>query len=114
MDSSNTRDWLVDSTPIIVLGGIIVFVQPFLFFWFSRVSLRLGCTLFWVHFVMLDHLLPNILTGYLLGLAAGLLIRHRKPSIALLPSVVFSAFYPFYLPVWAGARSLGDCLDTTL
>ncbi len=96
MKSSSTRDWLIDSVIIMILAGIAVFMLPLLSAWFSALSLRLGRTLFWVHSIALDDLLPHVMVGSLLGLATAWLIRHPKLWLAILPTALLCLFYGLY------------------
>ena len=97
MKTSNTKDWVIDSLIIACLVSITAFFLPLVSAWFATISLHLGRTLFWLHLIVLGDLLPHIIIGCLLGLATAWLIRHRKLSIAMLPSVLFCIFYFCYL-----------------
>jgi len=94
--SLSTRDWLIDSAIVIVLTCISVWLLPTVTVWFAGLSLRLGRTLFWVHFITLGHLLPHAFVGSLLGLSAAWLIRHQKLSLALLPAALHSSVYSLF------------------
>jgi hypothetical protein len=96
MKSSSIKDWLIDSVIIIGLAVAAVYLLPLLSACIDALSLHFGRTLFWVRFIALDNLLPPVVIGSLLGLAAAWLIRHRKLYIACLPAVAVSAFYALY------------------
>jgi hypothetical protein len=103
MKTAQGRDWLIDAllvglaaaTAIVVLPSVIAFCIP--------LSLYLGRTLFWVHHIAFCDVLPHILTGSVLGAGTALLIRHRKLSVALLPSILLCLFA---LSISPSARTL--------
>jgi hypothetical protein len=111
---AESHDWLFDLTVVAGLSGAAVFLLPCLTGWLSPLSFRLGQTLFWVHAIALGHLLPHLITGTLLGLAAGWLIRHQRLALALLPAIVLCAFYLLYLTFgpypYSWGRSLLDLI----
>ena len=97
MKSPNARGRLMDLVLVVSLTVVAVFFLPSLSAWCAAVSLHLGRTLFWVHSIALGHLLPHLVIGGLLGFIAACLVRHRKLSVALLPSVLLCLFYVLYL-----------------
>jgi uncharacterized membrane protein YeaQ/YmgE (transglycosylase-associated protein family) len=108
MKQSSIRDWLIDSVLIVGLTGLAMFFLPWLSACFVRISLHLGRTLFWVHSTVLGDFLPHIIVGALLGVIAAWLVRHRKLSLALLPSVLFSVFCFVYFSFGAEAYHWGQ------
>ena len=121
MKKSSIGDWLIDSVIIIGLAAASVYLLPLLSALFGILSVRIGRTLFWVQSTILCDFLPHIIVGASLGTVAGWLVRHRKLSIASLPSVLFVAFYflyssfgPYPYPwgqvFWLDLRLVGDWL----
>ncbi|MGA9451380.1 MAG: hypothetical protein WBW41_08565, partial [Verrucomicrobiia bacterium] len=96
MKYSSIKDWLIDSVIILGLAGTAVFLLPLVSALFGILDVRLGRTLFWVHSTILGDFLPHIIVGALLGTVAGWLVRHRKLSLVLLPSVLFVVFDSLY------------------
>lgn len=93
MKIANIKNWVIDSLIIGSLAWITTFILPLVSAGFTVISLHIGRTLFWVHSILLGDWLPHIIVGCLLGLVAGRLIRHRKLSIAMLPSVLYCIFF---------------------
>jgi len=121
MKKSSTRDWLIDSVVIIGLAAASVYLLPLVTALFGILSIRLGRTLFWVHSIILCDFLPHIIVGAMLGIIAAWLVRHRKLSVVLLPSVFFVVFdslysvfgavtYPWGKVWWFDLAFVGDWL----
>jgi hypothetical protein len=110
MRKSSIRDWLLDSVLIAGLTGVAIFFLPWLEACLVRISLHLGRTLFRVHSTVFGDFLPHIIVGALLGVIAAWLVRHRKLSLALLPSVLFSVFYFLYFSFGAEPYHWGQVL----
>ena len=110
MKKSRIRDWLLDSVLIAGLTVVAIFFLPWLEACLVRISLHLGRTLFWVHSTVFGDFLPHIIVGALLGVIAAWLVRHRRLSLALLPSVLFSVFYFLYFSFGAEAYHWGQVL----
>lgn len=121
MKHSSIKDWLIDSVIILGLAGAAVYLLPLVSALFGLLDIRLGRTLFWVHSTILGDFLPHIIVGALLGTVAGWLVRHRKLSLASLPSVLFVVFYFLYSSFgpypyhwgqvfWLDLRLVGDWL----
>jgi hypothetical protein len=91
MNNSNTNAWLIDSSVVVGLTGIAVFFLPWVSACCAALSLHLGRTR--VLLAAVGDLLPHLIVGCFLGLVAAWLIRHRKLSLALLPSILVCVFY---------------------
>lgn len=109
MKNPKINDWLTDSVTITGLTVATVYLLP-------RLSALLGMDLFhpalplfWVRWLT-AQLLPYLIVGSLLGLAAGWLIRHRRLSLALLPPVLVGVIYLLYLTFAAEPYPWGNVL----
>ena len=106
------RDWLADSVIVAGLTVIATYLLPLVVIPLASLRLHvLGAGPFWVRFVTVD--LPAfVVTGCVLGLAAGGLIRHRKLSVAFLPSVLFCVYlasiHTFVAPRYFWGQSWTD------
>jgi hypothetical protein len=99
MKSSSARDWLIDTVIVVVLGGIAVFIVPLVSACLGTLLLSLpkGRNLFWVcSILVLGDWLPHAAVGFLVGLAAGGLVRHRQLWLAVLPALLCASFYAIY------------------
>jgi len=98
MKTTKAMDSLIDAVLVIGLAGLAAnFLLPLVSAWCATLSLHFGRTLFWVHSVALGDVAPHILTGIVLGVVTASLIRHRRLSLALLPSILLCVFYVFFL-----------------
>lgn len=97
MKTTKAVDSLIDAVLAVGLAGIAAnFLLPLVSAWCAALSLHLGRTLFRVHSIALGDFAPHIITGIVLGVVTASLIRHRRLSLALLPSILLCVFYALY------------------
>lgn len=95
MKNAKSSDSLIDGILIVAISAAAAFLLPWISAWFAELSLHFRRTLFWLHQVALSDLTPHILTGSIVGIVMGSLLRHRKLSLAALPSILVCTFSLF-------------------
>lgn len=89
--------WLLDSLAIVVIAGCGILLLPVVTGWLSGISLRVGRTMFWLHFIILSEFLPHVIVGSFQGFIAGWVIQHRRLTLLVAPALLCAVFYLLFI-----------------